>query len=100
MVDPIDTSTLGPIRIQPIEWAEAAAKAATEERFKFRLATDEQRNGYEVGYYEALLRHRAQYEELSDLLAENLSAWEGEEDSVQEEHADLIERLQKFELKS
>ena len=100
MADPIDTSTLGPIKIQSIEWAEATAKAAMEERFKNRLATAEQRNGYEVGYYEALLLQRVQHVELKGLLVDNLEAWEGEEDSVQEEHADLIERLQKFELKS
>lgn len=36
---------------------------------------------------------------LSDLFAENLTAWEGEEDSVKEEHAELIQRLQDFERK-
>lgn len=30
------------------------------------------------------------------LLSENLTAWEGEEPSVQEEHAPLIERLRVF----
>lgn len=100
MPEPIDTSTLGPIKIQSTEWAEAAAKAAMEDRFKCRLATAEQRNGYEVGYYEALLLQRVQHAELQDLFADNLEAWEGEEDSVKEEHADLIERLRNFELKS
>lgn len=31
-----------------------------------------------------------------DLLAENLDAWEGEEESVQDEHADLISRTRDF----
>lgn len=31
-----------------------------------------------------------------NLLQENLADWEGEEDSVREEHQDLIERLSKF----
>lgn len=36
---------------------------------------------------------------LSDLFADNLRAWEGEEDSVKQEHLELIERLQDFERK-
>lgn len=31
-----------------------------------------------------------------ELLTDNLTAWEGEEESVQEEHAPLIERLRAF----
>ncbi len=30
------------------------------------------------------------------LLGENIEAWEGEEDSVKEEHAELIEKINKF----
>lgn len=37
--------------------------------------------------------------ELNDLLNANLTAWEGEEDSVKDEHADLIERLYAFDKK-
>lgn len=36
-------------------------------------------------------------ETLNALLADNLAAWEGEEDSVMAEHAELIERLRKFD---
>ena len=36
---------------------------------------------------------------LNELLSDNLTAWEGEEDSVKEEHADLIERLKAFDEK-
>lgn len=36
---------------------------------------------------------------LSDLFADNLTAWEGEEDSVKQEHAELIQRLQDFDRK-
>jgi CII-binding regulator of phage lambda lysogenization HflD len=36
-------------------------------------------------------------EEAMELLSDNLMAWEGEEESVQEEHAELIERLQAWE---
>lgn len=53
--EPIDTSTLGPIKCEPVTWAEHRAAEATKERFKHRLATEDQRNGYEVGYYEALI---------------------------------------------
>lgn len=68
MPEPIDTSTLGPVKLG------APPKSMTIDGQKLV--------------------------ELQYLLADNLEAWEGEEDSVQEEHADLIERLQKFELKS
>lgn len=36
------------------------AKEATEKRFALRLATEEQRNGYEVGWFEG---YRARFEE-------------------------------------
>lgn len=41
--------------------------------------------------YNALNSH----EELVGMLNENLSAWEGEEDSIRSEHRDLISRLKK-----
>ena len=37
---------------------------------------------------------------LNELLDDNLTAWEGEEDSVKSEHRELIDRLQGFELKA
>lgn len=38
------------------------------------------------------------FDELTDLLADNFEAWDGEESSVKEEHEELITRLQDFEL--
>jgi uncharacterized protein YgfB (UPF0149 family) len=40
----------------------------------------------------------AKLAELTELLDDNLTAWEGEEDSVKEEHEELITRLENFEL--
>jgi hypothetical protein len=34
------------------------------------------------------------WDRITELLGDNLVAWEGEEESVQEEHEDLIESLQ------
>lgn len=45
----------------------------------------------------AYINHK-DLEALNALLADNLIAWEGEEDSVKEEHAELIERLQQLDL--
>jgi hypothetical protein len=38
------------------------------------------------------------FDELVELLDDNLTAWQGEEDSVKEEHSELIERLEAFDL--
>lgn len=40
------------------------------------------------------------FEKLTDLLDDNLTAWEGEENSVRGEHCELIDKLQRFELKT
>lgn len=39
---------------------------------------------------------KAAFENMRDLLHRNLEAWDGEEDSVKEEHADLIAELRQF----
>lgn len=40
----------------------------------------------------------ALWERVLDDLDDNLTAWEGEEDSVKEEHAELIERLNELDV--
>ena len=42
------------------------------------------------------MKLRPDYQELVDLLMLNQEAWKGEEDSVKEEHAELIEANEKM----
>jgi hypothetical protein len=42
--------------------------------------------------------NRTQLTELEELLEDNLSAWQDEEDSVKDEHSELIERLEALDL--
>lgn len=46
--------------------------------------------------WDGVVLGQSAYERATDLLAESLDAWEGEEDSVKEEHEDLIADLNAF----
>lgn len=73
VAEPLDTSKLGPIKLPErgrITRCEELARTATKERFKHRLSSMDQRNGYEVGYCEALLAEDNQKRRMREAMQE------------------------------
>lgn len=61
------------------------------------IATDDDRDGDDISHQRARVEPMAINDRaMFDLLCENFDAWDGEEDSVKEEHADLIAKTDAF----